>query len=63
MALAISNMPVLTGEMADRFIETAHKAASERGTIDLRSERKDWAEFEKRNAKMLETLKAQGWDF
>ena len=56
-------MPVLTGEMADRFVETAHKAASERGTIDLRSERKDWAEFEKRNAKMLETLKAQGWDF
>ena len=63
MALAISNMPVLTGEMADRFVKTAHKAASERGTIDLRSERKDWAEFEKRNAKMLETLKAQGWDF
>ena len=63
MALAISNIPVLTGEMADLFVETANQAAQERGTIDMRSEQKDWMAFEKRNTKVLEKLKAEGWDF
>ena len=34
MALSISNIPVLTGEVAEDFIRKAEKAEKERGSID-----------------------------
>ena len=34
MALAISNIPVLKGEIAEEFVRKAEQAERERGTID-----------------------------
>ena len=39
MAMAISNIPVLTGEVAERFIQMAKQAEKERGTIDFSKQR------------------------
>jgi len=39
MAMAISNIPVLTGEVAERFIQQAKQAEKERGTIDFSKQR------------------------
>lgn len=39
MAMAISNIPVLTGKEAERFIQLAKQAEKERGTIDFSKER------------------------
>lgn len=39
MAIAISNIPVLTGEEAERFIQLAKQAEKERGSIDFSKER------------------------
>ncbi len=39
MAIAISNIPVLRGEVADRFIEMAKQAEKERATIDFAKKR------------------------
>ena len=37
--MAISNIPVLTGEVAERFILLAKKAEKERGSIDFSKQR------------------------
>ena len=37
--MAISNIPVLRGEVADRFIEMAKQAEKERATIDFTKKR------------------------
>ncbi len=34
MAMAISSVPVLTGEVAEEFIRKAEKAECERGSVD-----------------------------
>lgn len=39
MAMAISNIPVLTGEAAERFVQLAKQAEKERGTIDFSKQR------------------------
>lgn len=39
MAMAISNIPVLTGKEAERFILLAKQAEKERGSIDFSKER------------------------
>ena len=35
MAMAISSVPVLTGEVAEEFVRKAKQAEQERGTIDV----------------------------
>lgn len=40
MAMAISNIPVLKGEVAERFVLLAKQAEKERGSIDFSKERK-----------------------
>lgn len=39
MAMAISNIPVLKGEAAERFVQLAKQAEKERGSIDFSKER------------------------
>lgn len=39
MALAISNIPVLKGKVAEEFVRKAEKAEKERGTIDFSKQR------------------------
>lgn len=39
MAMAISNIPVLTGEAAERFVQLAKQAEKERGSIDFSKHR------------------------
>ena len=50
MALAISNIPVLTGEAAERFVRMAEEAERNRGCIDFSKEREEWRDFECINA-------------
>lgn len=40
MALEISNIPVLEGQLAESFIEKAEKAEKERGTVDMSEQRR-----------------------
>lgn len=35
MAMAISNVPVLTGKVAEAFVQKAEKAMHRRGTVDF----------------------------
>ena len=37
--MAISNIPVLTGEAAERFVKLAKRAERERGSIDFSKKR------------------------
>ena len=39
MAMAISNIPVLTGTAAERFVKLAKQAGKERGSIDFSKKR------------------------
>lgn len=39
MAMAINNIPVLKGKVAEDFVRKAEKAEKERGTIDLSKQR------------------------
>ncbi len=64
MALAISNIPVLSGEAAVRFIRTAEENARNRGCIDFSTEREVWRNFEATNAKRIKELRESGkWPF
>lgn len=64
MALAISNIPVLSGEAAVRFVRTAEKNARRRGHIDFSAERKAWRDFESTNARRISKLRESGrWPF
>ena len=64
MALAISNIPVLSGEAAVRFVRTAERNARRRGRIDFSAERKVWHDFESANARRVKELRESGkWPF
>ena len=64
MALAISNIPVLSGEAAMRFVRTAEKNARNRGCIDFSAEREIWRNFEASNANRIKELRESGkWPF
>ncbi len=64
MALAISNIPVLSGEAARRFIRTAEANVQRRGCVDFTLVRRDWRDFEADNARRIERLKESGkWPF
>ena len=64
MALAISNIPVLSGEVAARFVRTAEKNARNRGCIDFSAEREVWRNFEASNANRIKELRESGkWPF
>ena len=39
MAMAISNVPVLTGEAAEAFVRKADEAMTRRGSIDFTEQR------------------------
>ncbi len=45
MALAISNIPVLRGKVADTFVRKAKDAEKEKGTIDLSRQREEMKEI------------------
>ena len=57
MALAISNIPVLTGEVAERFVRMAEEAERNRGCIDFSKEREEWRDFERINARDVEIMR------
>ena len=62
MALAISNIPVLTGEAAERFVRMAEEAERNRGWIDFSKEREEWRDFERINAeRVAEMRKKYAW--
>ena len=64
MALAISNIPVLSGEAAARFVRTAEENARNRGSIDFSAEREVWRNFEATNANRVKELRESGkWPF
>ena len=57
MALAISNIPVLTGEAAERFVLMAEEAERNRGCIDFSRQHAECREFERRNAIDVEMMR------
>jgi len=64
MALEISNIPVLSGEAAVRFVRTAEENARNRGRIDFSAEHKIWRNFEATNANRVKELRESGkWPF
>lgn len=64
MALAISNIPVLTGEVAERFVQQAEENYRHRGSIDFSRQREECHRFELRNARRVEELRTAGkWPF
>ena len=64
MALAISNIPILTGAAAASFVENAKAAEENRGSVDFSRQSAEWKGFETRNAERIAKLKAEGkWRF
>ena len=64
MALAISNIPILTGAAAATFVENAKAAEENRGSVDFSRQSAEWKDFETRNAERIAKLKAEGkWPF
>ena len=64
MALAISNIPILTGAAAESFVKNAEIAEQNRGSIDFSRQSAEWKGFETRNAERIAKLKAEGkWPF
>lgn len=64
MALAISNIPILTGDVAEEFIRNAEYNSSEVKRIDFSTQRDEWSSFESVNAQRINQLKASGqWPF
>lgn len=62
MALAISNIPVLTGEVAEEFVRRAEEAERNRGCIDFSREHEMCQAFERRNAAdVIELRKKYAW--
>lgn len=57
MALAISNIPVLTGDAAERFVLMAEEAERNRGCIDFSRQHAECREFERRNAIDVEIMR------
>ncbi len=59
MAIPIRGIPVLEGEVAERFERERLKAERERGTIDLSESRKAWREIVRRS---IEKGTLKGWE-
>ena len=57
MALAISNIPVLTGEVAEEFVRRAEEAERNRGCIDFSREHEECQVFERKNRIHVEELR------
>ena len=64
MALAISNIPILTGAAAATFVENAKAAEENRGSVDFSRLAAEWSGFDMRNAARIAKLRAEGkWPF
>ena len=64
MALAISNIPVLSGEVAERFNRSADVCVRNRGCIDFAVARREWQNFESANRSRVKALMESGkWPF
>ena len=64
MALAISNIPILTGAAAATFVEKAKVAEENRGSVDFSRQSAEWRGFDMRNAARIAKLRAEGkWPF
>ena len=64
MALAICNIPVLTGEVAERFVLAAEEAERNRGCIDFSKQLALWKDWDRINEQRIAALKASGkWPF
>ena len=50
MALAISNIPILTGAAASSFVKNAEDAEKNRGSVDFSRQCAEWSGFDVRNA-------------
>ena len=61
MAIPIRGIPVLEGEVAERFERERRKAERERGTIDISADREALREM-MRKAREKGTLKGWVWD-
>lgn len=57
MALAISNIPVLTGEVAEEFVRRAEEAERNRSCIDFSHEHEECQAFERKNRIHVEELR------
>lgn len=64
MALAISNIPVLTGDVAQEFVSAAEAAERSRGSVDFSKQCEEWKDFDSRNAARIAKMRADGkWPF
>lgn len=45
MAMVISNIPVLTGDVADEFVRKAEQAERERGSINMDTAKQEMREI------------------
>lgn len=64
MSLPISNIPILTGAVAESFVKNAEIAEQNRGSIGFSRQIAEWKGFEIRNAARIAKLKAEGrWPF
>lgn len=64
MALAISNIPILTGVAAETFVKNAEAAERSHGSIDFTQQHAEWSGFDMRNAAKIAKLRAEGkWPF
>ena len=64
MALAISNIPILTGMAAESFVKNAEEAERSRCSIDFTRQHAEWSGFDMRNAARIAKLRAEGkWPF
>ena len=64
MALAISNIPILTGTAAESFVKNAEAAERSRGSIDFTRQQAEWSGFDIRNAARIAKLRDEGkWPF
>ena len=60
MALAISNISMLSGDAAERFVEASKVAFKHCNETDLSDERNARREFESENTRRLESMKENG---
>lgn len=64
MALAISNIPILTGDVAEDFVRNAEYNSHEANRTDFTVQRTEWSSFEAENASRINQLKETGqWPF
>lgn len=57
MAFAISNIPVLTGEVAEKSVRRAEEAVRNRGCNDISREHEMCQAFERKNRIQVEELR------